>query len=310
MPRSRWQTELEQLRRDNRSGASEIERRASELLQDTIGEAVPGDSVQSYRRWLAQLGRDLVAAQPAMAGLFRLVNDLLWACASAPSAEATRQCALTFLQEHRARSAAALEAAAQNAAALLAPYHTLMTYSRSATVLRALTLWARGRRQARVLCSEARPMLEGQTLASELGWAGIEVTLGVDMALFGWLSEAQALVLGADSLSVAGVVNKIGSAELVRAAAAANLPRFVVCTTGKFLPSDYLLDPCLRAGDPEEIMPVSNKNITVRNIYFDLTPLDLISAVITEEGALEPAPLRERLAPLQVYPGLRGKRVV
>ena len=97
--------------------------------------------------------------------------------------------------------------------------------------------------------------------------------------------------------------------ELVRAAAALGLPRFVVCTTAKFLPSDYLLDPCLRAGDPEEIMPVSNKNITVRNIYFDLTPLDLVSAVITEEGALEPASLRERLAPLQVYPGLRGKRV-
>lgn len=305
MPRNGWQAAIEELRRDNRSGSMEIEVRALGLLLDAIGDSVPSD-VTDYRRWLLRISREVVAAQPSMAVLFRLLNDMLWACHDALPAERIRLGALTFLQEHQARNQVALGALVDAAAEHLASYRTIMTYSRSSTVLRALTAMAERNLHVRVLCSEGRPMYEGQTLASELGWAGLEVTLGIDMALFGWLPEADALVLGADSVSISGVVNKIGSAELARAAAELDIPRIVLCTSSKFLPNDYLLDQRMPFGDPGEIMPVSSENLTIQNVYFDITPLDLIATVITEDGPLEHARLAEELAQIRTYPGLRG----
>ena len=150
-------------------------------------------------------------------------------------------------------------------------------------------------------------MLEGQTLANELGWAGLDVTMGVDMALFGWLSDTRALLVGADSVSVSGLVNKIGTTQLALAAQRLGIPCIAVCTSHKMLPSDYMIAQSLRAGDPEEIMPVSNENITVRNAYFDVTPLDLFATIITEEGPLGQAELFERLDAVRTYPGLRGR---
>ena len=143
-------------------------------------------------------------------------------------------------------------------------------------------------------------------MASELSWIGLKVTLGIDMALFGWLAEASVLVLGADSLAVSGVVNKIGSAELVRAALALGIPRVVLCTTHKFLPAEYPVAQHLRAGDPGEIMPLSDEKIAVRNEYYDMTPLESISTVITEKGPLGIDQLGEELGRVRAYPGLCG----
>ncbi len=306
MPRTPWRTALDQLRRDNRSGASEITLDALHMLVDAVGDSVPG-SAGAYQKWLVRTSRELVAAQPAMASLFRLVNDMLWEVDAAGTGERMRQAALTYLQDYQARTEAALEALAQSAVEFLAHYTTVMTYSRSSTVARVLRALRQGNRNLRVYCSEGRPALEGQALASELAWAEVDVTLGVDMALFGWLGEVRALVVGADSLSASGLVNKIGTAPLMRAAAERGLPRIVLCTGLKLLPGDYVLQQGLRAGNPEEIMPVSSKRLAVRNVYFDVTPLDLVSTVITERGPLPHAELLAELSGLRTYPGLRGK---
>ena len=305
MPRVDWRSEIDLLRSDNRSGAEEITLRAVELLNDLVGESIPGDAA-AYRVWLLRLGRELLAAQPWMGILLRLVNDMLWACAPAKSGEQVRRAALEYLQNFPYVAAADLEGLAGHALTALAPYPTVMTYSRSSTVLRALSDLAARKRRVHVYCGEGRPMLEGQSLASELGWAGVDVTLGVDMALFGWLPEVKALVVGADSLSPEGLVNKLGTAELMRAALEHEVPRIVLCTTRKFLPQGAVLPGRLREGDPDEIMPSTNERVTVRNVYFDLTPLDLVSLVITEKGPLDQDALRHELARLRVYEGLRG----
>lgn len=306
MPHIHWQSEVAQLRRDNRSGAQEITLRALELLREVIAESIPGGAI-SYRQWLVRLSRDLIAAQPSMASLFRLVNDMLWACHPAMGAQEMRERALAFLDAYQAETEASLERLAHHAAEFLAQYPVMMTYSRSSTLVRALRLLAERKVAFRVLCSEARPMYEGQSLASELAWAGIEVVVGIDMALFGWLAEANALVLGSDSVSSAGVVNKIGSAALVHAAAEREIPRIILCTTNKFLPEGYLLAERLTSGSPDEIMPTDDRHITVRNVYFDTTPLEEISLVISEQGPLAREDLLRTLAGIQIYPGLRGQ---
>lgn len=307
MARIDWRDAVAPLRRDNRSGADEIANDAVNILIDLVGDSAPGN-ITSYRRWLLDVAREVVAAQPAMASLFRLVNDMLWACYEADEARVLRQLALDHLQDHQMRVGAASLAVTEHAVTELARYDALMTYSRSSTVCRALT--APSARRRRVYCGEGRPMLEGQTLAHELAWAGLQVTIGADMALFDWLSQVDALVIGADSVSRAGIVNKLGTAPLMRAAAEREIPRIVLATTDKLLPHDYVHDVQLWEAAPQEIMPVSNENITVRNVYFDVTPLELVTAVITEEGLRQGAQINESLADVRTYPGLRGRSAV
>ncbi len=300
--RTQWESSLDDLSRDTRSGAQEIASRALHLLIDTIGDSDPGGAI-SYRQWLLRISRQLIAAQPAMGILFRLVNDMLWAADGATGAVEMRQAALDHLQQFQARESMALFTLVETASAHLAQYRAIMTYSRSSTVVRAISEF--GKKKLRVFCSEGRPMYEGQTLASELGWAGVEVVLGIDMALFGWLSDVQALVIGADSLGRTGLVNKIGSAELMRAAAEAEIPRIVLATTSKFMPNDFLAGQHIHRGDPEEIMPVSSSNVEVRSITFDVTPFELITMVISEKGPLQGEHLLEELDAVRTYPGLR-----
>jgi len=305
MARRRWRSDLAELRRDTRSGAAELEVRAVIVLQDAISESVPED-LASYRRWLVSTGRQVIAAQPSMAGIFRLVNDMLWYVRDARSGAEMRTWALHFLDDHQERARRVQESLSARAAEVLSRYHTIMTYSRSSTVLGALQRMAEGDSDFRVICGEGRPGLEGQLLAFELGSAGVPVTLGIDMALFGWLSDASALVVGADSVSSAGVVNKVGTRELLRAALELELPRFVLCTTTKFLPESYVTQG-LREGDPEEIMP-GTENVTVRNPYFELAELELVSFFVTEDACLEPGQLGERLQHIRIYPGLLGQQ--
>lgn len=306
MTSTQWQSDVEQLRRDNRSGAEEIALRALNLLMDAITEAVPEDK-EDYEAWLVQIARDVIAAQPSMGVLFRLVNDMLWAQDKETRNEAIRQSALRFLQEYRERETKAMGKIVEHAAPQLGAYSAIMTYSRSSTVLRVLTGMREEGWRPRVFCSEGRPMLEGQTLANELADAGLRVVFGVDMALFEWMEEVDALVLGADTLAAGGLVNKIGTAELVRAARRYDIPRIVLCTTRKLLPSDYLTSLRFREGPPEEIMPASGEAISIRNQYFDLTPLGQISMVITEEGVMERPELMDAFEEISTYPGLRGR---
>ena len=309
MARNKWEDGLTDLQEDNTSGSAELESRALNLLIDAVGDSQPTGTALRYQRWLLHMGRDLVSTQPAMAGMFRLVNDMLWAADNAVRAEEARLLALGFLQERQVQVADQMERVIARAANYLKRYERVMTYSRSSTVWQALSIQRQQKHEMRVYCSESRPMLEGQTLASELGWAGLEVVLGIDMALFGWLDEVQALIVGADAVSTSGVLNKIGTAALVHAAAERNIPRVVVATSQKFLPSDYVLEQGLRPGDPTELMPVPNKNVHIVNVYFDITPLEEISLVITEEGAWEHGAVVSQLEGLRTYPGLLGRPI-
>lgn len=311
MTNDAWRAAIEALRRDNTSGAAAITAQAAQALAEAIA-ALPVETYADapvtaarYRRWLLILGRQLIGAQPAMASLYRLANDLLWAARELPdeaAPAALRERALAFVAQRQGEMASAIQAAACCAAAYLARYTTLLTHSRSATVeLALLTLAQRGLRP-RILCGESRPMNEGRALAESLARAGLPVTLMADMALFGALAQAQALVVGADAISPAGLVNKVGAAPLARAAAERRLPVIAVCTSHKLLP--WPRWPLQREGDPREIAPDPPAGLAVANPYFDATPLALVDGAITEWGMLPRPALLRALADVRRYPGL------
>jgi translation initiation factor 2B subunit (eIF-2B alpha/beta/delta family)/8-oxo-dGTP pyrophosphatase MutT (NUDIX family) len=189
------------------------------------------------------------------------------------------------LQEAAHRLEEGAREAAQRAAAHL-PAGTIVTYSRSSSVLMALL----ARRPARVLLSEGRPGREGLELARELAQAGIAVTLVADAQLPGLVAEAEAVAVGADALLADGsFLNKAGTLPLALAARGARVPFYVLAETWKALPPG--LGPFPEEGDPAELAPPL-PGLTVRNPCFETTPARLVTAYLTEEGPLPPAGVR------------------
>ncbi len=149
-----------------------------------------------------------------------------------------------------------------------------------------------------VVADETRPWLQGARLtAYELAKDHIPVTLTVDSAsgLLMRKGMIRAVIVGADRIAANGdVANKIGTYNVAELARANGIPFFVAAPTST-------LDLDTPGGDeipieerpPEEITTIAGKIFTVPearvyNPVFDITPNNLISAIITEKGVLTP----------------------
>ena len=151
------------------------------------------------------------------------------------------------------------------------------------------------RRPVHVLACEARPLLQGARLTVwELRRLGIEHSLLVDAAAAGLIrtGAVQAVVTGLDRVAANGdVANKVGTYGLALAAAAAGIP-FVAAG-----PSSSI-DLRLSSGDGIEIEERAAAEVLAgastvagtacRNPAFDVTPAELVWALVTERGAARP----------------------
>jgi S-methyl-5-thioribose-1-phosphate isomerase len=250
----------------------------------------------------------LTAARPTARNLGWAVERVLAAALVAPAdlAAATRAAAEAIQRDDEAASAALARHGADALEAVLpdGPV-TVMTHCNSG----ALAASGRGtglgviaaladRREVHVLACEARPLLQGARLTVwELRRLGIEHALLVDAAAAGLLrtGAAAAVVTGFDRVAANGdVANKVGTYGLALAAHAAGVP-FVAAG-----PSSSV-DLRLATGDAieieerpaDEVRSAAGALLTVagtacRNPAFDVTPADLVWALVTERGVASP----------------------
>ena len=150
----------------------------------------------------------------------------------------------------------------------------------------------------RVVASETRPLLQGARLTTwELERAGIPVTLVSDTAAAFALSQgmADAVIVGADRIARNGdVANKVGTLAHAIAARQFGIPFYVAAPLTTFDPAaadggDVVVEQ--RA--PEEVRRfgaalVAPQGVAVWNPAFDITPAELITALITDAGVLHP----------------------
>lgn len=87
-----------------------------------------------------------------------------------------------------------------------------------------------------VIVCESRPLCEGVVMAQRLAAAGLQVTLITDAQAGAFVEEADLVLLGADAVTPAGVVNKVGSKLLALAAKAAGVPVVAVTDSLKVTP--------------------------------------------------------------------------
>lgn len=287
---------IQRVREDRTHGASWLAREAARALGEASREGV-GENADAQLRHLRAAAHAFAEARPSMAAIANTAARV-WAAAGAiPAAppDARLRAAHAAAQSIQATWAGAAEAILTAARPLLAG--AILTHSRSGTVEEVLSRLAveaekkdDGARHAFV--TESRPGGEGVSLARTLAAAGWRVTLIADAAVGYFMRQASVVVLGADSVREEGsVINKIGSYPTALAAREARVPVYVLCETLKITAPDFLLR--YEEMDPDELLPDPPPGVTPRNVYFDRTPADLITGIITEAGALAPGDVHQ-----------------
>lgn len=164
----------------------------------------------------------------------------------------------------------------------------VLTHSASSSVEETLLHAHRRGLKLSVVCTEARPMLEGRDMAERLAGAGLDVTLIVDAAIALAVQESDVCLVGADAIGLGGVVNKLGTWTMAQAAHEFGVPIYVLCSTLKFWPAAAGKGPRLERydlHDPREVY-AGLAPMRVQNRYFEYTPLDRFASFLTDAGEM------------------------
>jgi methylthioribose-1-phosphate isomerase len=153
-------------------------------------------------------------------------------------------------------------------------------------------------RPVQVWVTESRPYLQGSRLTAwELARAGVPHAIIADAAAGSWMArgEVDAVLVGADRVAANGdTANKIGTYPLAVLAARHGVPFYVCAPTAS-------IDLATPDGDAipiedrpaEEITMIRGVRIAplespALNPAFDITPAELITAIVTEKGVVRP----------------------
>jgi methylthioribose-1-phosphate isomerase len=252
------------------------------------GMAMAGD--------LESAARVLRGARPTAVNLGWAVDRMLAAGGALEEAERIR------LEDERASEALARHGADALERALPQGPLRIMTHCNTGSLAASGRGTALGviceladRRDVHVVACEARPLLQGARLTAwELRRMGIPHELVVDGAAPGLIrrGEVHAVVTGFDRVAANGdVANKVGTYPLALAARAAGIPFVAAGPTSS-------VDPHTPTGDDIEIeerdadevrRDFAPEGTPCRNPAFDVTPAELVWALVTEAGVSGPA---------------------
>jgi methylthioribose-1-phosphate isomerase len=142
-----------------------------------------------------------------------------------------------------------------------------------------------------VIVTETRPLRQGARLTAwELSRSGVPARVIVDGAAGSVMARGgvDLIITGADRIAANGdVANKIGTYGLAVLARAHSIPFYVAAPLSTF-------DPDLPTGDD---IPIEQRSahevevapgVDVLNPAFDVTPAELITALVTDRGVLRP----------------------
>ena len=147
----------------------------------------------------------------------------------------------------------------------------------------------------KVYAGEARPVLQGARLTSyELKTDGFDVTLVPDTAIGISMQRGMIdrVIVGADRITKDGhVFNKVGTYQIATMAKKHHVPFYVAAPISTF---DFVTDwkkVKIEERSPDEVRKIAGRqtapeNVSVFNPAFDVTPPELVTAIVTEEGVL------------------------
>lgn len=291
---------IEEIREDRVHGAAWLMRRAIAALAQAA-EQSQASSPQELLADLRHLAQELAQVRPNMAAIANGVGCILYHISQNKALDVAdlQRAVLHQAKAVEDRWARAVADIAGHAAPLLRG--TILTHSRSATV--SSVIKALRDRITMVMVTESRPLYEGRATAQQLASAGLQVTLITEAQAGYFMTTVDAVVVGADTVFPDGaVVNKAGTYPLALLARQDRVPFFVLSESfkitfrGKGRRSFFAEEH-----KPQEVLPEELPGISARNVYFDLTPGRLVTAVVTERGVLKGQEVRDLAQESRLY---------
>ncbi|MFQ3582555.1 MAG: S-methyl-5-thioribose-1-phosphate isomerase [Chloracidobacterium sp.] len=263
----------------------------------------------------------LAATRPTAVNLFwaidRMRRKFEQAVADRLAGDELAQALVAEAQAIQAEDVAVCRQIGRHGAALVPDGATVLTHCNAGalatagygTALGVIRAAVEAGKQVAVYADETRPFLQGARLTAwELMRDGIPVTLICDNMAghFMKLGRISCVVVGADRIAANGdTANKIGTYMVAALAHRHRLPFYVAAPISTF---DLTLET--GAGIPiedraaQEVTHIGSHciappNVAVANPAFDVTPHELITAIITERGVAYPpftATLRQLVA--------------
>jgi methylthioribose-1-phosphate isomerase len=280
-------------------------------------QAVKARSYEDFARAVGKICDELAATRPTAVNLFWAIERMkkkLAELRAKPVAEIKRALveeSQRILDEDIAMN----RAMGRHGAALVQSGQTILThcnagalatagYGTALGVIRAA--WEEGKK-INVLADETRPVLQGARLTVwELMQDKIPVTLITDNMAGALMKQGKidCCIVGADRIAANGdTANKIGTYSIAVLAKAHNIPFYVAAPHST-------IDLATPSGDK---IPIEQRNknevtslhggptiapagVEVLNPAFDVTPANLITAIITERGVFKPSELSRQFS--------------
>ncbi|KAG7674773.1 putative translation initiation factor eIF-2B subunit 2-like [Nannochloris sp. 'desiccata'] len=186
---------------------------------------------------------------------------------------------------------------------------TIMTLSKSSSVSAVVNeALKQENKEIKIIICESRPLCEGVTAALNWADAGAEVTIITDAQAGVFVKQADLVLIGADAVNTEHVYNKVGTHLLALAAKEVKVPFYALADSSKICPGS--LEKLAHPGEAlsedlgeekgiEEVIQGwlggtekseggdSGLKLIVRNVYFEGTPVDLVTGVVTEHGVMD-----------------------
>jgi methylthioribose-1-phosphate isomerase len=156
-------------------------------------------------------------------------------------------------------------------------------------------------KKVKLIATETRPRLQGAKITAFEALAdGIPVSLIVDSAVGIVMSKGMVskVILGADRVTRKAVINKIGTFTIAMAAKYHGIPFYVAAPISTFDLTEQSSNAPIEERDPDEVVKIRGrriapKGVRVFNPAFDVTPLELVTAVITDRGVFSADQIRK-----------------
>lgn len=171
---------------------------------------------------------------------------------------------------------------AVNGSKLVKSGDVVFTHCHSSSVMRVLREACK-EKEFRVVCTETRPLFQGRKTAKELVRAGIRTKMVVDSHMLNEIRDCDKIFLGADVLSGAGFLNKIGSYNAAYAAKHFRKPLYVCAHTLKYSPEILSIEK----RNPDEVWRNPPEGLEVENYSFELVPWVFVNRVVSERGVMK-----------------------
>ncbi|MFT6896416.1 MAG: ribose 1,5-bisphosphate isomerase [Paraglaciecola sp.] len=284
------------IKNDLSSGATELVRKALTSLF-TYADVLRTQPAHEAKTHLHLLSQRLKNLHPSMAPLHNILTD--W---QSRLDELAIQDPKHFIEDVQTLCTQKINSMntgqdklVTQAVSSLGNFHTIMTLSRSSTLCAVFTKLPQ--RPLGFIVCESRPGCEGKILATTLASSEVSVEYIVDAAIGNHIQQADAVVVGADTILADGsVVNKCGTSLLALAAQYYKLPFYVIADSSKC--AGFFANDRIREDMPAtELAAPDSPWIYPHNFYFDVTDAALVDGYITEFGMERNWPWSRRAKP-------------